>query len=125
MSFFCAWNKISKNGILGTPNFDVEFPLVGDRRLGDCVGIRGGSGTKPIGCVLMSYLSEITPGAEYRVARQATGTPTMEALFKQWHKHETLNNVFCYLGRGICGGGVFEEETFEKASGRRHLGGDI
>ena len=65
----------------------------------------------------MSYLSEITPGAEYRVARQATGTPTMEALFKQWHKHETLNNVFCYLGRGICGGGSLRRRHL-----RRHLG---
>ena len=117
---FLYWNENSQNGIPGTPNFDVEFPLVGDRRLGDCVGIRGGSGTKPIGCVLMSYLSEITPGAEYRVARQATGTPTMEALFKQWHKHETLNNVFCYLGRGICGGGSLRRKHL-----RRHLGEGI
>jgi hypothetical protein len=84
MSFFCAWNKISKNGILGTPNFDVEFPLVGDRRLGHCVGVWGGiSETKPIGCGLMSYLSEVTPGAGYRVARQAARNSTLEALFTQ------------------------------------------
>ena len=71
MSILCILSENSKNGIPGTPDFDVEFPLVGDHRLVTVLGSGGVSGTTPIGCVLISDLSEITPGAGYRVARQA------------------------------------------------------
>ena len=74
---------------------------------------------------MMSCLSEITPGAEYRVARQATRTPKMEALFETVAQARDPEQRFLLFGREHLWVSFFEEETFEKASGRRHLGGDI